>query len=115
MPEWNWDKHSKLLLVIGPKQEGIVLHCVGAHIQHALEGFGPNADELGFDVSTPGLFVFEGKFEFTNDPDINFGPDCGPVGTLRPPNEDELKALMEGRSPWDSREWLIDPPALPKE
>ena len=112
MDKWDWGKPSKVLLGITALQRGFVMHHAGAHIKVAMELGDDDAEDLGFDLAykdilhTPGLHVWEGTFDVTDHPDPDFGPELFPVGTIRPPNEDELKALMGGRNPWDFRDWL---------
>ncbi|HVY79848.1 MAG TPA: hypothetical protein VG994_02610 [Steroidobacteraceae bacterium] len=98
-PKWTADRG----VVANPKRGvGCVLFAApGSYLEHETDEFSGRLDDMGLDDAPFGISVWEGHYAgggstwHTGDYE-----DCYPVGTFRPPTDDEWTAIREGRNPF---------------
>jgi hypothetical protein len=109
--QWNgydFGKSSLAVVAANKGKDGVVVWVVGGHLRMEMEEHGLSGlSELGLDdVPSAGIWVWEGKYEWSPGYFVDDGMSI-PVGTWRAPTPGEWAAIMAGRCPWNDEDWRL--------
>ena len=109
-PRAAWDMPSVAVVACDGHGHGCVLYTGGPAVASELAEVSRELADIGLDDAPAGISVWFGRlrawpgsWEHPNDTDSEL------VGEFRQPTDAEWCAIRRGESPWDEREWGLEP------
>lgn len=105
---YDFDKDSLAVVVLGEFDKMCVLWTAGPHVRMEIEEAGVFADEVLPAPDEEGVWVWEGRGIWY--PGSYECPDDGSIeleGKYRKPTDEEWQAIREGCCPWNDEEWKL--------